>query len=144
MRRHWRWVSFLQFLFFVFLCGYPPPVTHLISVIFVLQKNTTLKELKLGLNKIGDEGGKAIGKALEVSFVLVSFFSFFGVVTPSPVTLVVYFVILVLQENKTLEILWMVDNKIGDVGTTALAKAIEVSPVCSSFLSLLSAVTTLR
>ena len=55
-----------------FLCGSPTPVTHLISVNFVLQKNTTLTELSLDGNEIGDEGGKAIGKALEVSFILVS------------------------------------------------------------------------
>ena len=39
-------------------------------------KNTTLKKLILWDNQIGDEGGKAIGKALEVSFVLVSSFVF--------------------------------------------------------------------
>ena len=44
-----------------------PPVTHVISVIFVLQKNTTLKKLFLRGNNIGDVGGTAIAKALEVS-----------------------------------------------------------------------------
>ena len=59
---------------------------------FVLQKNTTLKELYLGDNKIGPEvylgddkigpeGGKAIAKALEVSPVFVSSFSFSCAVT---------------------------------------------------------------
>ena len=42
-------------------------------MILVLQKNTTLKELNLPYNNIGDEGGKAIGKALEVSPVLLFF-----------------------------------------------------------------------
>jgi hypothetical protein len=62
----------------------PLSVTHVISVILVLQKNTTLKELNLSHNKIGGEGGKAIGKALEVSPVFVSSFSFpFAVIAPS-------------------------------------------------------------
>jgi Ran GTPase-activating protein (RanGAP) involved in mRNA processing and transport len=61
-------------------------VTHLFSVILVLQKNTTLKELLLSGNRIGDEGGKAIGKALEVSPAFVSSFSFSCAVTSlSPV-----------------------------------------------------------
>jgi hypothetical protein len=51
-------------------------VTHVTSAILVLQENTALKELNLYGNKIGDDGGKAIGKALEVSFVLVSSFVF--------------------------------------------------------------------
>ena len=63
---------------------YPPAVTHFISVILVLQKNTTLKELYLRYNKIGPEGGKAIGKALEVSPVFVSSFSFSVRLPPTP------------------------------------------------------------
>ena len=61
----------------------PSSVTHVISVILVLQKNTALNELLLGGNKIGDEGGKAIGKALEVSPAFVSSFSFPCAVTSS-------------------------------------------------------------
>ena len=58
-------------------------VTHVISAILVLQENTALKELNLYGNNIGDEGGKAIGKALEVSFVLVSSFVFLCGYPPS-------------------------------------------------------------
>jgi hypothetical protein len=52
-------------------------------VILVLQKNTTLEKLYLCGNEIGDKGGKAIGKALEVSFVLVSSFVFLCGYLPS-------------------------------------------------------------
>jgi hypothetical protein len=104
------------------------PSNPFISVVFVLQKNTTLKELSLCGNKIGGEGGKAIGKALEVSHVLVSSFSFSCAVTASLVTNLVC-VILVLQENRTLLELSLGSNKIGDEGTKALAKAIEVGPL---------------
>ena len=62
--------------------GYPPSVTHVISVILVLQKNTTLKELDLWKNNTGDVGGTAIAKALEVSPVFVFSFSFSCAVTP--------------------------------------------------------------
>ena len=54
-------------------------------MLLVLQENTTLKELHLFGSMIGDEGGKAIGKALEVSFVLVSSFVFLcGYTSSSP------------------------------------------------------------
>jgi hypothetical protein len=39
-------------------------------MILVLQKNPSITILDMSWNKIGPEGGKAIGKALEVSPVL--------------------------------------------------------------------------
>ena len=65
-------------------------------MIFVLQENTTLEVLALYENNIGDEGGKAIAKALEVSPICLSFVSFSCAVTPTPVT--TYHT----QDNKTL------------------------------------------
>jgi hypothetical protein len=59
-------------------------VTHVIYVVLVLQENTTLKELNMNWNQIGDEGGKAIAKALEVSPVFVSSFSFSCAVISPP------------------------------------------------------------
>jgi hypothetical protein len=60
-------------LLFFFLCGYrspPSPVTplvnNLISMMLLLQENKTLQTLDLGYNKIGDEGTKALAKAIEV------------------------------------------------------------------------------
>ena len=104
-------------------------VTHVISVILVLQKNTTLKQLDVSNNKIGPEGGKAIGKALEVSFVLVSFFFVFLCDYPSPSVTQLGFALVPKQNNRTLLTLYLNDNQIGDVGAAALGEGIAVSCV---------------
>jgi Ran GTPase-activating protein (RanGAP) involved in mRNA processing and transport len=102
----------------------------------VLQKNTTLKELNLRNNRIGDEGGKAIGKALEVSPVFRVLFPCSCAVTRLPLLVThVTSVILVLQENTTLKELDLEDNKIGDEGGKAIGKALEVSFVLVFLLS---------
>jgi hypothetical protein len=95
----------------------------------VLQKNTTLKELDLRWNNIGDEGGKAIGKALEVSPVFVSSFSFpFAVIALLSVTNLI-FVLVPKQKNQTLLELHLDGNVIGDIGAAALGEGIAVSCV---------------
>ena len=109
-------------------------------MILVLQKNTTLKVLSLSDNKIGPDGGKAIAKALEVSLVFVSSFSFSCAVTPPAVTHFIS-VILVLQKNTALQVLDLRSNKIGPEGGKAIAKALEVSPFFVSFFSFSCAVT---
>jgi hypothetical protein len=44
-----------------------PPVTDLISVILVLQKNAALQVLSLNVNQIGDAGAAALADGIKVS-----------------------------------------------------------------------------
>ena len=69
-----------------YFVGYPYPGNHAHFFVCATQKNTSITMLDLSENEIGDEGGKAIAKALEVSSVFVSSFSFSCAVTPTPVT----------------------------------------------------------
>ena len=109
-------------------------------MILVLQKNTTLEKLYLCGNEIGDKGGKAIGKALEVSFVLVSSFVFLCGYLPSlgnqPCCCGC-----ATQKNNSITYLNLSFNNIGDVGAVALGEGIAVSPVLLFFLSFLALVT---
>ena len=101
----------------------------------MLQKNTSITSIDLSWNKsIGEEGWKAFAKALEVSFVLFRETSvFFGLPPGNPL----FLTRLGAQVNKTVQVLNLYGNQVGDKGTIALAEALKVSFVffreCSAF-----------
>ena len=110
-------------------------------MILVLQENTTLKDLNLGSNKIGPEGGKAIAKALEVSPVCVLFFRFPVRLPPTPGNRA-HFCVCTTQKNTSITNLDLRWNTIGPEGGKAIGKALEVSFVLVSSFQFSCAVTT--
>ena len=88
------------------------------------QVNKTVQMLNLGRNNIGDEGTIALAAALKVSFVLFRECSAFSWLPPpgNPP-----FTRLDAQVNKTVQVLDLSENEVGDKGTIALAKALKVS-----------------
>ena len=102
----------------------------------MLQENTSITSIDLSWNRnIGEEGWKALAKALEVSFVLFREGSvFFGYRPPgNPPFLTVLFV----QVNTTITELKLESNGFEDAGAIALSEALKVSfccfPECSPF-----------
>ena len=123
-------------MFLVFLVTASPPVTQLFFC-FVLQKNTSITSIDLSGNRsIGEEGWKAFAKALEVRFFLFHESSVFFGLPPRPCNPPVL-TRFGAQVNKTVQVLNLERNKIGDEGTIALAEALKVSFVlfreCSPF-----------
>ena len=103
---------------------------------FPMQVNKTLTSLNLWSNELGPEGGKALGKSLEVTFSIcrvrrhnalsmTANFSFLFPCTP-------------MQVNTKLTTLNLYGNELGPEGGKAIAKSLEVTPIfiVSALLSL--------
>ena len=104
-------------------------------VVLFVQINNTVTDLNLRYNKFGDAGAIAISEALKVSFV---FFrersAFLGLPPPCNPPVLTRFG---AQVNKTVQVLNLKVNYLGDKGAIALAEALKVIFVlfreCSAF-----------
>ena len=116
------------------------------------QKNTSVKELNLANNKIGNEGATAIAKMLEVGYqpilspirLLLSYPGLHIVSHAFRASLAAanhVFSFNFLQDNNTLETLILLGNNIGDKAAAALAKALEVLDTCFLWQTLPSTFT---
>ena len=95
-----------------------------------------MTDLDLRYNKVGDAGTIALSEALKVSFVFFRERSpFFWL--PLPPGNPLFLTRLGAQVNKTVQVLNLYYNNVGDKGTIALAEALKVSFVffreCSAF-----------
>ena len=113
------------------LPGNPPFLTRLDA-----QVNKTAQVLDLSVNEVGDKGTIALAEALKVSFCLFPrmFLVFLVTCLPGNPS---FLTRLDAQVNKTVQVLNLRSNWVGNKGTIALADALKVSFVlfreCSPF-----------
>jgi len=96
-----------------------------------LRSNRTLKTLKLGMNRCGDQGGEQFAAALATNSTLTSLdLSRNAIGGATCVALGVF-----LRENRSLRVLQLRDNSLGPVGCRALLRVISMGCACEIDMS---------
>lgn len=102
-----------------------------VAVGAALRSNATLKTLKLGMNRCGDEGGEQFAAALATNAALTSLdLSRNAIGGATCVALGVF-----LRENRSLRTLQLCDNSLGPLGCRALLRAISMGCACEIDMS---------